>query len=463
MMMRLRFLLPVLGLSWVAACSGGDGGSDGGEGGAGGEGTPAKAGTGAGGEVSSGGACSEDGSGTLIVEVTGLPDGVAPDISIAGPDMLNATEEGPLEKVAAGDYVVTADRVFDEDPIVRTVFDATVTTPSFCLADGASQTIKVVYEAIPTSNKLWMPTGLDDEGAAFASELLAASGTKVPSISVDGPIGKSIAFDRDGNLWTLGPTLDFPMVIRLPAAELGDSGKKAPDISFNVPEVECLPAMRSLALDGSGNLWLSACGDSILRIPAGDLSGVDGDKVADVLIAGLTENDGMAFDRAGNLWVAGGPTIVRYDAARLDDSTADAPDLSLAVEDETFGLKASNLTFDQAGNLWGTDFGANVVFQIAAAELEGTGEVKVVANVSIEIGVTALLNQPAFDEGNNLWMGLDQGRIGMLTAAQLSTSTEAGAPATPKVLIKSSSVDSLLPVAFFPAPEGLPLFHAIPE
>jgi streptogramin lyase len=308
-----------------------------------------------------------------------------------------------------------------------------------------------------------MPTGLDDEGAAFASELLAASGTKVPSVSVDGPIGKSIAFDRDGNLWTLGPTLDFPMVIRLPAAALGTSGKKTADVSFNVPEVECLPAMRSLALDGSGNLWLSACGDSILRIPAGELSGVDGDKVADVLIAGLTENDGMAFDKAGNLWVAGGPTIVRYDAARLDDSTGDAPDLSLAVKDDTFGLKASNLTFDQAGNLWGTDFGANVVFQIAAADLEGTGEVEVLANVSIEIGVSALLNQPAFDEGNNLWMGLDQGRIGMLTAAQLSASTAAGSPATPKVLIKSSSVDSLLPVAFFPAPVGLPLFHAIPE
>ena len=81
------------------------------------------------------------------------------------------------------------------------------------------------------------------------------------------------------------------------------------------------------------------------------------------------------------------------------------------------------------------------------------------ANVSSTISVEALLNQSAFDEGNNLWLGLDAARFGMLSAKQLGTSA---GKVTPEVLIKSESIDSLLLVAFFTAPQGLPLFHSIP-
>jgi hypothetical protein len=467
--MRLRFVVPLLGLvtcSLLAAACNGDGGDDEAEGGAGGQAsspTPGAGGdTSAAGDTAAGGDCATNGSGTLVVEVTGLPDGVAPDIDIAGPDELNATETGPFEGVAAGSYTITADRVFDDDPIVRTVYDAKVVTPSLCLSDGGSSTIQVQYTAIPTSNKLWMPTGLDEEGAGFTSAKLAASATTAASVSVDGGVGKSVAFDRDGNLWTLGPTLDFPHVLRFAAASLAASGQKEPDISFNVPEVECLPAMRTLAFDAGGNLWLSTCGDWVLRIPRDDLNGVGGEKVSDVLIAGATDAEGIAFDLAGNLWVAGGATLARYDAARLGESTGDAPDLELNVKDELAGLKASYITFDKAGNLWGTDFAANAVFQIAAADLEGTGTKEIDANVSITLGVTALLHQPAFDEGNGLWLGLDDGRIGRLGPAQLGVSAGPGAPATPEVLLKSASVGAELPLAFFPAPQGLPLYHSIP-
>jgi hypothetical protein len=102
------------------------------------------------------------------------------------------------------------------------------------------------------------------------------------------------------------------------------------------------------------------------------------------------------------------------------------------------------------------------VFQIASADLEGTGERDVVANVSIQIGVTALLNQPAFDDGNGLWLGLNAGFIGRFSPEQLGSSTASGSSRTPELVIETSSVDSLLPVAFFPAPAGLPLYHSIP-
>ncbi len=469
-MMRLRFLVPVLGITSLCtfACSD-DGSAVGGEGGAGGEPTVPVEGGGAGEGGEGGAACEEGRVGTLVIEVSGLPEGVAPELVVAGPDELALTEsELTLDDVPSGQYTVTAARVFDADEIVRTVYDATVETESFCLPGGGEQTIKVTYEAIPSSNKLWLHTKTTPEGAGFSSYAIAESGLTDASVSIDGGIGKSIAFDRDGNLWTIAPTLDFPNVLRFNAADLGESGAPEPDVSFNVPEVKCLPALSSLALDPAGNVWLSACQGEVLRIPAASLSGVDGELEADVLLAGLEDNRGLAFDADGNLWVATELGLARYDASRLEESSADAPDLLLSVENDTRALRAQYLAFDSEGNLWGADPLANAVFKVDSADLTGEGEQEALASVSIAIGVTGILTQPAFDDGGGLWLGLgvdtdlDAGAIGRLSPAQLTTSAGPGAPVTPDVVVHSSSVRAELPLAFFPAAEGLPLYHALP-
>jgi hypothetical protein len=470
MIVRSRFVAAALGFSSLLAIACSDDGDDmDGDGGAGGEpaapvgGEPAAP---VGGEGGAG--CSLDASGTLVIDVTGLPADVAPDVLIAGPDDVPVDEaQLTVEDVASGQYTVTASRVFDADPIVRTVFDATVTMPSFTLCDGAQHTIEVSYEAIPSSNKLWMPTAMDDEGAGFTSSAIAESGLTDASVSIDGGVGRSIAFDRDGNLWTLGPNLDFQHVLRFPAGELGESGAPTPDVVFDVPEIECQPATRTLALDGDANLWLSAC-SGVLRIPAADLTGVGGDKEADVLLAGLDDNQGLAFDGAGNLWVATALGLARYDASRLAESTGDAPDLLLSVKDGTAPLRPWFLAFDKDGNLWASDPIGVVVFKVDAAALDATGEAEVDAAVSITLDVLTLPDQPAFDEGGGLWLGLaldgelEAGGIGRLSPAQLGMSAGPGEPVTPAIVVNSKSVGSGLAVSFFPAPAGLPLYHAIP-
>ncbi len=464
-MMRLRFFLPVLGLAsfslFVAAC-GSDDDATIGDGGAGGEAPVSPANAGQGGEVSAGGACASDGSGTVVVEVTGLPDGVAPDVSIAGPDMLNATEDGPLENVGAGNYTVTADRVFDADPLVRTVYDATVAESGFCLGDGDSHTIKVTYTAIPSSNKLWMTSDMDAELAAFSSLAIAETGITDASVAIDGPGSTSIAFDRDGNLWAVGPTVADDMVVRFKAADLGESGTRTPDIHFNVPAIECSPRIRNIALDGDGNLWLSGCA-GIHRIAKADLTGTD-DKTADVVLDGVTDNDGIAFDKNGNLWVGGGAKLLRYDAARLGSSDSDPADLSLTISAAvgTTGIKADVMAFDKAGNLWGIDEGANFVFEVASMALSQTGDKAVKAEHSFVVDVQALPLNPAFDDSDNLWVSLVSGTFGGFSPMQLGVSKDTGAPVAPAILLTSDSIGAGLPVAFFPAAEGLPLYHSLP-
>lgn len=463
-MMRLRYLVPVLGLSslsLVAAACGTDGSTADGDGGAGGSGTTPAAGAGGAGGDASGAACAETGEGTLVIEVSGLPAGVAPDISISGAHDYAVAEDGPLD-VDGGAYTVTAGRVFDADPIVRTVFDAKVTAPSFCAVDGESHTVKVTYTPIPTSNKLWLPSGKDDELAGYTSAAIAETGMTDASVAIHTPGSVAVAFDHDGNLWAVGPVIGGDKLVRIPAAALGESGTREPDITINVPEIECFPFINHIAFDPAGNLWLSACKDEVHRLAAADLT-TSGDKTSDVLLTEVVNNSSIAFDGAGNLWVAGGPTLVRFDASRLEISDTDAPDLALSITNATADktvLGADELAFDKAGNLWGIS--GSYVFQLGAADLEGTGAQDVIASISFTIDVLGLPSTPAFDDGNGLWVDLAGGSFGRFSPAQLGVSKPPGAPVSPSVLITSDSITTGLPLAFFPAPEGLPLYHSLP-
>ncbi|HEY6081271.1 MAG TPA: hypothetical protein VIW29_20795 [Polyangiaceae bacterium] len=475
-MKSLRFLVPVLGLvgSLVVACSDDDDPIVDGEAGAGGQAPtePGAAGAGQGGAdaaAGAAGACATDGTGTLVLQVIGLPDDVAPDVLFDGPSDYAVEEAGSLEGVDSGEYSVTAARVFDADPIVRTVYDAVVTAPDFCLADGASHTVKVTYTAIGSSNKLWMPTGVDGpELAGFASADLAETAIVSPEVAIDGTGVGAVAFDRDGNLWAAGAIIGAPQLVRFPASELAESGTLEPDISITlaVSDVPCFPAIKRFAFDPEGNLWHSSNCDGtpgIQRIDAADLT-TSGEKESSVLITEVDANHGIAFDKDGNLWVAGGAVLRRFDAARLDLSDTDPPDLTLAVSTappDNSMLEGSELAFDKGGNLWGV--AGSTIFQLAAADLDQTGAQDVKANVSFAIDVLALPGTPAFDDGDGLWIDLAEGELGRFSPEQLGTSSGPGAPVTPDTLISSASVNTELPFAFFPAPAGLPLYHSIPE
>lgn len=466
-MRSLRFLVPVLGLASVslfaAACSD-DGSTSDGEGGAGGEATtPSDGGdVGAGGDIGAGGGCAETGTGTLVIEVDGLPADVSPSISLSGPDGREISETGSFD-LGAGNYELKINRVFDSDAIVRTVFDGEMLSSDyFCLGDRSARTVKITYSPIPSSNKLWMTTGKDDELAGFSSFDISEAAKLDATVAVDTTAGISLAFDRDGNLWTVNPIIGGPMLVRIPAAELGESGTRTPDIEINVPEIECFVHVKSIAFDPTGNLWLSACDDQLLRLPADALT-TSGDKEADVLLTEVIENAGLAFDASGNLWVATGPTVVRFDAARLETSDIEAPDLALSVisaTDETV-LGAEQLAFDKAGNLWGVS--GSTIFQLPSLLLEETGEKEGKSSISFTIDVGALPSTPAFDESNGLWVDLGEGEFGRFSPEQLGQSVVAGTPVVPARVIASDSITTTLPLAFFPAPAGLPIYSSIPR
>ncbi|MEI9941268.1 MAG: hypothetical protein WDO69_28955 [Pseudomonadota bacterium] len=340
------------------------------------------------------GVCADSGHGEIELVVTGLPATVAAGITVSGAHEALESKSTTLSDVEAGRYTVSAKRVYDADRLVRTAYEAQLSSPTFCLEDGGSQTVTVSYSKMAPSNQLWTINGDNDAAPllGFASALLTESGSPVATSTVNVPVGTSMAFDHDGNLWAAGATVAEPTVVRYAAAWLSGVGLPRSDFAFNL-DVGCVPAIKAVALDASGNVWLSACGKRVLRIDRPDSTpGANEEPVeiaANATLSGFTEqNEDIAFDSAGNLWVAAGGQVVRFDRARLGSDDADDADLVLDVttDDATPQALAANfLTFDVAGNLWASDFAGNAVFEIAKADLEGRGPNTIAAKAHVTV------------------------------------------------------------------------------
>jgi sugar lactone lactonase YvrE len=186
--------------------------------------------------------------------------------------------------------------------------------------------------------------GGSDAGAMVASEpgylWLAGSGlqafqrSETETSNDDGPAlvvfpdhpasrFRDLAFDHDGNVWTI--PLSGDQIVRIPAAQLANAAKPRPDLVAQSP---ALVGAQSLAFDPAGNLWvLSASGTdtavaSIVRfdgartqvgnatlVPAAIIKpGADADSVNR-----FRQATAIALDAAGNLWMAAISGVLRFD------------------------------------------------------------------------------------------------------------------------------------------------------
>ncbi len=415
--------------------------------------------------------CDPTGTGNLVVNVSGLPGGVNAAVTVSGPGGTQTlTGSQTFTGTAAGTYTITAAKVAQSDPLIRTAFSATVSSSPACVRNGQNETVTVTYTAIPSSNKLWMDNSNPPSGASpvlgFAASLLGSTATQSPSVSA-GTIGlRDLTFDQDGNLWGIGGTTADPNLVRYPASQLGASGSKVRDRGLNIAGLGCLPGPARLAFDGSGNLWVSVpCANKVVRVSAAQLD-LSGSITPGVEITGLNGPEGLAFDSTGNLWIAnaGADRVVKFNASRLSASTS-GPDLT--IQSQTPGpvintLDANLLAFDASGNLWVMAFGGNVLYRLTSSNQSGSGNQTLTPSIQVSVPVGAVLEGMAFDEGGGLWITYSAGKFARLSSTQLGTSSTSGSPTTPERIITSSSIGNAGGLALYPAPASLPLFHKLP-
>lgn len=408
--------------------------------------------------------CPSDGSGTLDVVVTGLPDGIAAAVSVDA-EAITGSQSLTLD---AGAHAVAAAVVAGAaEPIVREAYRGDVDVASACVRNGESTTVTVSYSLVPSSHRLWTAHGnADGNFVAFDGETLATTATVAATAVVSGGMTnpRGVAFDREGNLWTVEGSGTLQM---FQADKLGATASGVSAVTITGPALTPgIPGPIDLAFDAAGNLWVAVlAGDRVVRFTPDQLL-ESGEPTPAVEISGaaIAGPDALAFDADGNLWVAaGGPNdIARYDASRLGASTTDAPDLSLSAETPPPAVgeltAPSGLAFDADGNLWVAYFAANVFARFTPADLALTGTQTLTPEVQVGLTVSALLEGIAFDESGALWTPADTGTLARVTPAQLSAS----GTVTPEAVIRSDDLGSAAMPAFFPAPSFSPLFAALP-
>ncbi|WP_337869792.1 hypothetical protein [Meiothermus sp.] len=416
--------------------------------------------------------CDPNGTGDLVVNVSGLPGGVNAKVSVNGPSGFsqNLTGSQTFTATAAGTYTISADKVANTDPLIRTAYSASVNSSPACVRNGQATTVNVNYSPIPSSNKLWMVNGNPPSGSTpllgFAASLLGSTATQSPSVSAGTVALRDLTFDSDGNLWGIGGTTVDPNLVRYPAGVLGSSGSKTRDRSINIGGFSCSPGPARLAFDASGNLWVSIpCANKVVRVAASQLNASGTVTVTPAVeITGLDAPEGLAFDASGNLWIAnaGAARVVKFNASRLSASTS-GPDLT--IESKTPSpvntLGATLLAFDAGGNLWVIDPGLNILYRLTPSDQGGSGNKTLTPGIQVSIPVGAVLEGMAFDEGGGLWITYSAGKFARLSPAQLGTSSTSGSPTIPERII-TSSIGSAGGLALYPAPAGLPLFHKLP-
>lgn len=192
----------------------------------------------------------------LTVTISGLPQGVLPDVDFASPSEKKAITEGfVIENPAAGDYTLTPRPVRNGDPVVDTIYEAK--SAKLSLKANGSGTLSVTYSPRGGTGFLWVATErLNDEDdlskgqlRGFRASSLAKESVGAPdrTMSIE-PRGFHLAIDGLGNL--VSPNPWSSIVYRWTPAGLGSAG------SGSNATIEGLAYEGAVAFDPRGNLWV---------------------------------------------------------------------------------------------------------------------------------------------------------------------------------------------------------------
>jgi sugar lactone lactonase YvrE len=302
---------------------------------------------------------------------------------------------------------------------------------------------------------LWTLSGILPGIFRLTSSQLQASDTVTPATSITSSSAaldgfNSIAFDAAGTLWMTSQT--DSTLLAFSRSTLATSGERVASTVIASAHGS-LDAPSALAFDATGGLWVANTNNgTLVRYDSAQLA-TGGTPTPKVILSGVGHPTGLAFDAAGGLWFSDGAAhrISKYGAAQLETSGFKLPEVVLTSN----GPDISNpvgLAFDAAGNLWIANSGLLNVVALQANHLATTAFVH--ADIVISPGsFSSLPLGLAFDEHQNLWVVYAEGVVTEYDHAALAAS---GTPA-PAVRLMIKDHVLFRSLAFWPKPAGLPL------
>jgi hypothetical protein len=382
------------------------------------------------------GTCRAGGTGTLRVTIAGAEDAMpAVALLDADGDKREDLDDSGSFSLPSGHYSLRALRVRSAGTLVGPAFQATIEGAddgdNLCVRDGKTLEVTVRYRREPGSARLWLTQSNGDSAQvlAFDEAQLADVGPQTPSVRLSPRLDNAgaIRVDGKGRLW-VGSTTG--KLVGYQASRLGASSSSAPDIVLEGPalcEDELPCGVKAIAFDAQGALWAATL-HRIVKLSPENLD-ASGRPAAEVTIASsdIHTPGALAFDEHGDLWVAdsdGG--VLRFAASRLNADVSGGADGALYLQKPgpvQIGLGSpEGLAFDAAGNLWVAYFGGNDLARLSPAQLErgAPASAPLVPSTYFTVGVEALLTDLAIDEAGNLWLPGGAGALYRIDASELT-------------------------------------------
>jgi sugar lactone lactonase YvrE len=313
-------------------------------------------------------------------------------------------------------------------------------------------------------------SNVQNAATEYTAAQLQGSSVTSPATTLQFPVttggninANGLAFDARGNLWVVNDNTNT--IVEYAASTLGSNGSPTPAVTLQSPSGAIAQA---IAFDLNGDLWVAALNGGLFEFAASQLPQQPGDSPAPAITIGITGDQSgaprqaldLAFDPQGNLWVTVLSStwgLIRYPPDQQVSSGVPIPTVVITptVPYPYF------MAFDTAGNLWLADapYGANnvdyagAITELTAASLATSGSPTPVVKLTLPNGVNSYVTSIAFDDSGDLWyLDFTHATIGEFTASQLAAS---GAP-TPATTITTKPFYGVA-LAFNPHSAALPL------
>lgn len=261
----------------------------------------------------------------------------------------------------------------------------------------------------------------------------------------------SIAFDTDGTMWVASE--DESLLLAFSPAAASSTGPTPATVVIR-PKAGSISGPSSLAFDKQHNLWVANYANgTIARFDRPTLS-ASGSPTPSVVISGLGHPTSLAFDAVGTLWISDNQanTISRYLVGQL--LTSGEKEAAIVLSSNANSLvNPAGIAFDAAGNLWVANTGNQTVASFGIAQRGATGSP--VPRLVLSPGSSPLIIPVAlaFDAEGSLWV---MGGSGGLKKFEPDALDGEGSQQSSVKIVVSDHV-LFWSIAFWPKPAGLPL------
>jgi sugar lactone lactonase YvrE len=262
----------------------------------------------------------------------------------------------------------------------------------------------------------------------------------------------SIAFDTDGTMWVASE--DESLLLAFSPAAANAAGPTPATVVIR-SKAGSISGPSSLAFDKQHNLWVANYANgTIARFDRSALASSGSPTPSVVISGGVAHPTSLAFDAVGTLWVSDNQanTVSRYLVGQL--LTSGEKEAAIVLSSNANSLvNPTGIAFDAAGNLWVANTGNQTVASFGIAQRGATGSP--VPRVVLSPGSSSLIIPVAlaFDADGSLWVMGGSGGLKIFVPDALDG--EGSQQSSVKIVVSDHVL--FWSIAFWPKPAGLPL------